>query len=237
MEPLDYWNKLKSPPKSAKKKITGGRLKGMTDIKPQWRMLVMTENFGPVGIGWKYTIEKLWTERTDDAHICAFALINLSIKHDGEWSAPIPGIGGSMLLVQETSKTHTSDEAYKMAVTDALSVAMKALGVGADVYMGYSDSKNPTHGNTPPPATTSSTSQPATDGCISDAQCKMLFAKSKAANTPIDDVFHKFEVTGLREIKKSDVKAVIEYIEVGHKAGMVNDVFDSQLPADDGDTF
>jgi hypothetical protein len=118
----------------------------MTDIKPQWRILVMTENFGPVGIGWKYTIEKLWTERTDDAHVCAFALINLSIKHDGEWSAPIPGIGGSMLLVQETKGTHTSDEAYKMAVTDALSVAMKALGVGADVYMGYSDSKNPTQG-------------------------------------------------------------------------------------------
>lgn len=52
-----------------------------------------------------------------------------------------------MLLVQETKGTHTSDEAYKMSLTDALSVAMKSLGVGADVYMGYSDSKNPTQGN------------------------------------------------------------------------------------------
>ena len=145
MNNMDLWDKLKAPPEEAKKKIIGGRLKGMTDIKPQWRFKIVTETFGPVGIGWKYTIEKLWTERTDDAHICAFALVNFYYKQ-GEWSEAIPGTGGSMLQVQESSKVHTSDEAYKMAVTDALSVCMKALGVGADVYMGYSDSKNPTQG-------------------------------------------------------------------------------------------
>lgn len=215
MEPLDYWNKLKSPPEEAKKKITGGRLSGMTDIKPQWRILVITENFGPVGIGWKYTIEKLWTERTDDAHVCAFALVNFFIKHNGEWSEPIPGIGGSMLLVQETKGTHTSDEAYKMAVTDALSVAMKALGVGADVYMGYSDSKNPTTGNT---------SQPAASGCISEAQGKRLFAICKSSGTTIATVANKFGFKQASEIQKSKYKEVCEWAESGQSEPNPDDI-------------
>jgi hypothetical protein len=36
-------------------------------------------------------------------------------------------------------RLHTSDEGYKMAVTDALGTALKMLGVGADVYAGRWD--------------------------------------------------------------------------------------------------
>ena len=39
-----------------------------------------------------------------------------------------------MFVANETKGLYTSDEAYKMALTDALSVACKALGMGADVY-------------------------------------------------------------------------------------------------------
>jgi len=136
MDNLEYWNKLKQPPKTALKTIGGGRLKGMTDIKPQWRIQVMTEVFGPCGEGWMYTIEKLWTEPGANGEVIAFALVNLWVKTGGNNHAPIPGIGGSMLIAKEKNGLYSSDEAYKMAVTDALSVAMKALGVGADVYLG-----------------------------------------------------------------------------------------------------
>ncbi len=51
---LKYWDKLRQPPKEALKKITGGRLKGMTDISPIWRIKAVTEVFGPCGIGWKF---------------------------------------------------------------------------------------------------------------------------------------------------------------------------------------
>jgi len=44
-----------------------------------------------------------------------------------------------MLVENESKGPHTSDEAYKMALTDALSVAMKALGVAADIYLGMWD--------------------------------------------------------------------------------------------------
>jgi hypothetical protein len=131
---LDKWEKLARPPESALKKINGGRLKGMTDISPQWRYKAMTEVFGPAGKGWSYTIEKLWTEEGVGGEIMAFAQVNLVA--DG---LPIPGIGGSKLIAKETGGMHNSDEAYKMAVTDALSVAMKMLGVGADIYMGMWD--------------------------------------------------------------------------------------------------
>lgn len=133
---LKLWNAVKQPPAATLKTIGGGRLKGMTDIKPQWRYLAITEQFGPCGIGWKYTVEKLWVEGGGSGQIVAFANILLYIKQDGAWSEGIPGNGGSMFVAEESKGLHTSDEAYKMAITDALSTAMKLLGFAADVYMG-----------------------------------------------------------------------------------------------------
>ena len=40
-----------------------------------------------------------------------------------------------MACLGPVSYTHLNDEAYKMALTDAISVACKQLGVGADVYL------------------------------------------------------------------------------------------------------
>lgn len=134
MSNLSLWNAFKTVPKEAQKEIKGGRLSGMTDISPMWRYLELTKAFGPCGIGWKYTIDRLWIENGAAPNVCAFAQITLYIKRDGEWSDGIPGIGGSMLVAVEKSGPHTSDEAYKMAVTDAVSVACKVLGMGADIY-------------------------------------------------------------------------------------------------------
>ena len=138
-ENMELWNKLKRPPKEALKQIKGGRLSGMTDISPQWRYMALTEIFGPCGVGWKYEIIKLWTEPASDSQITAFATVNLHTKDSEGWSEAIPGIGGSMLVVKEKNGLHTSDEAYKMAVTDALSVAMKMIGVAADIYLNNLD--------------------------------------------------------------------------------------------------
>ena len=135
---MELWNEVKQPPSWALKPIQAGRLKGKTDVNPQWRYQVMTEQFGMAGAGWSYGIKKLWTESANDGQMFAFAEVELWTK-DAE--KPIPGIGGSMLITKEQSGLHASDEGYKMAVTDALSVAMKMLGVGADVYAGLSESK------------------------------------------------------------------------------------------------
>lgn len=131
---LDLWNKVKAVPPEAQKTIGGGRLRGMTDINPMWRIMKLTKLFGMVGFGWKYDIARQWMEEGAAGEKCAFCNINLYVKHDGVWSDAIPGNGGSMLVENEKAGPHTSDECYKMALTDAISVACKALGVGADVY-------------------------------------------------------------------------------------------------------
>lgn len=133
-----YWNQFNKPPKSALKNISGGRLKGKTDINPQWRLKALTQVFGPCGIGWYYDIVRTWTEQGQNNEVMAFSEIKLYIK-DKEWSKGISGIGGSMLIAKEKNGMYNSDEAYKMATTDALSVAMKCLGVASEIYEGNYD--------------------------------------------------------------------------------------------------
>jgi hypothetical protein len=134
MENLEIYKKLKSVPEEAKKKITGGRLSGMSDINPMWRIKKLTEEFGICGIGWKYVITKQWIEIGGKEEKAAFVNIDLFIKVDSAWSEAIPGTGGSSFIAAEKNGLYTSDECFKMALTDAISVACKALGMGADVY-------------------------------------------------------------------------------------------------------
>lgn len=130
---LSIYNKVRSVPQTALKTIGAGRLKGMSDVNPVWRILTMTDTFGVCGIGWKYEITKQWTE-TFGNEVKGFCNINLYVKVDGEWSDAIPGTGGSSFVTMERNGAYVSDEVYKMALTDALSVAMKSLGVAADIY-------------------------------------------------------------------------------------------------------
>ncbi|MBR4614997.1 MAG: hypothetical protein IKO55_05270 [Kiritimatiellae bacterium] len=133
-ENLEIYNAVRSVPSDAKKKITGGRLNGKTDINPMWRIKTLTAQFGPCGIGWYYEITKQWLETGHGGEIAAFCNINLYVCVDGEWSRAIPGTGGSAFVASESKGLYTSDECFKMALTDALSVACKSLGFGADVY-------------------------------------------------------------------------------------------------------
>lgn len=130
---LLVFNKVRQVPQSALKIIGAGRLKNMSDVNPMWRILAMTDTFGICGIGWKYEITKQWTE-TYGNEIKGFCNINLYIKVNGEWSDAIPGTGGSSFVSIERNGAYVNDEVYKMALTDALSVSMKSIGVAADIY-------------------------------------------------------------------------------------------------------
>jgi len=69
----------------------------------------------------------------------AFVNVSVYIKQGESWSDAIPGSGGSMLTAKEKSGLYNSDEAFKMATTDALSVALKFLGVASAIYAGQWD--------------------------------------------------------------------------------------------------
>lgn len=133
-ENLKLYEQVRAVPDNAKKPISAGRLKGMTDISPMWRIKMLTELFGPCGFGWKYTMDKQWVEPGADGVAMAFCNISLYIKQDGVWSDGIPGTGGASLVSKESKGLYSDDEAFKKALTDALSVACKALGMCADVY-------------------------------------------------------------------------------------------------------
>ncbi len=134
MNNLDIYNKVRAVPQEALKEIQAGRLKGKSDINPMWRIKSLTEQFGPCGIGWKYEITKQWIEEGGNGEKAAFVNINLFIKHEGNWSYAIPGTGGSSFVANEKNGPYVSDECFKMALTDAISVSCKALGFGANVY-------------------------------------------------------------------------------------------------------
>jgi len=136
MNDMEKYQAKALPPSLALKEITGGRLKGMTDINPQWRYEAMTELYGLCGFGWRYEIVRLWNEFGSDGIVFSFAEIKVYIKVDEKWSEAIPGIGGSQMIQKERDSLYNNDEAYKMAVTDALSVALKMVGIGATIYMG-----------------------------------------------------------------------------------------------------
>jgi hypothetical protein len=138
---MKHWRAMAQPPVTALKEIKGGRLQGMTDVNPQWRYQAMTEQFGPCGDGWKYEIDKIWTEPGCDGEILGFAQVSVRYRIPtlGEWSDPIVGVGGNHLITKEKNGLRNNDECWKMAVTDALSVALKMLGVAADIYAGKWD--------------------------------------------------------------------------------------------------
>jgi len=221
---LDIYNVVRSVPDNALKPITGGRLKGKTDISPMWRLKTLTEQFGPCGLGWKYAITKQWTEPGANNEIAAFVNIELFIKVDGEWSDAIPGTGGSSFVTKETAGLYTSDECFKMALTDAISVSCKALGIGADVYW-YEDSdqvkkwaeesgnvregQQANNKSTAPPQGSSS----GNTNKASDAQLKAIFAISKKADVTEDQIKSKYGINSMADISKKQASKIIEELQ------------------------
>ena len=136
MENMEIYELVRSVPKEAQKQFNNGKFSG-TDINPMWRIKKLTEIFGPAGIGWWTEDVRYWLEPGSDGSVAAFCSLSLRFVLDGKTSQPVHGIGGNVFV----RKNSTSDEAYKMAYTDALSIAAKALGVGADIWFQNDRSK------------------------------------------------------------------------------------------------
>ena len=53
---MRIYDRARTVPDTALRPINAGRLRGMSDINPMWRLKTLTELFGPCGIGWWYEI-------------------------------------------------------------------------------------------------------------------------------------------------------------------------------------
>lgn len=137
---LDLYNRVREVPAEAKKDIQAGRLKGKTDINPLWRIQTLTREFGPAGIGWYTEIVDSHVESSQNER-AVYLHLRLYVKDGEEWSKPIEGFGGAMIVASEKNGLYLDDDAYKKAYTDAISQACRSLGIGADVYWANDVSK------------------------------------------------------------------------------------------------
>lgn len=133
---LGVWNALcKTDPKHTKSFQRAGGFKG-TAIKPIWSTKMMTEQFGPCGSGWGMTKPEFQTV-SGDGEILVYCTVGL---WHGKPENLVYGVGGDKVTAKrKDGGSFNSDEAFKSAYTDALSNAMKQIGVGADVHMGLFD--------------------------------------------------------------------------------------------------
>jgi len=224
MSNLEEWDQLKQPPEASLKKITGGRLSGKSDINPQWRYQALTEVYGPCGSGWRYEIDRTWTEAGTDGQVFVFSHVSLFVVRNGKWSAAIPATGGSMLIEKENSgHMHCNDEAVKMSVTDALGTAAKMLGVAADVYLGNWDGSK--YRNQPEPLT-KPRKEPAKPKPISEMGWGDVHTAFKASGWPKEKTECLLRMFGLcktaAEIQKVDELAMqaddVDYVMLSTRA-------------------
>lgn len=132
-------------PENAIKEIQAGRLKGKSDINPQWRIEAITNTYGLYGTGWYFQIADVkFVDVPATGELLVFMTIELFIKdlETGKWAKPVVGVGGDFVIKKEKNALHGNDEAYAMCLTDALGKAMKVLGVANDIYRGKFDTKN-----------------------------------------------------------------------------------------------
>lgn len=147
-ENMRFYAASAEPPKEALRSFTrAGGFSG-TDINAMWRIKMLTELFGPCGIGWwTEEVEKTLMEYTSPKgqllYKC-FMTINLYYidPATGNVSRPIRGYGGNdWIRLNKNGERISNDEMYAMAETDAIGKACKKLGIGAKVYWAMDKTK------------------------------------------------------------------------------------------------
>ncbi len=139
---LRIWAALeKTDPKHTKNFTRGGGFKG-TAMKPIWLAKRLTEKFGPCGTGWGMEKPEFQVVPAGDETL-VFCTVALWYWENGVvGGAPRPtvyGVGGDKVMGKNKYGPFMNDEAFKASYTDALSNAMKQIGVGADIHMGLFD--------------------------------------------------------------------------------------------------
>ena len=129
---MKIWETLSKTNPEFTKPLPGFGGKKLTTIDPMYQIQMMTDLFGPVGIGWKYKV--------DYKYIDGLVFAEVTIKYfTNEWHEY-----GPVCSVQNLSKKNggLDDEAPKKAMTDAMTKAFSHLGMSADVFLGkFDDSK------------------------------------------------------------------------------------------------
>jgi hypothetical protein len=125
MSNLDLWNRVcKTDPNHTKKVNQRG---GFTAIDAHYQIQCATKEFGPIGIGWGYIVEKMEIHE-------ALAVVYVTLWHGSRDNTFGPVLGCAEML----GKRADSD-APKKATTDGITKGLSQLGFNADVFLGKFD--------------------------------------------------------------------------------------------------
>lgn len=138
-ENTKLWDILgRTDPAHTKGFTRGGGFKG-TAIKPMWSYRRMTEEFGPCGIGWGVNEPTFQVVDGHDGEILVYCTASVWYTQGEVLARTVYGVGGDKVVAKFSSGLKSDDEAFKKAFTDAVTNALKLIGVGADVHMGLFD--------------------------------------------------------------------------------------------------
>jgi len=141
----DLWERVKVTDPRAVKPITGKQYKGNSP-KPYWIVERLTDEFGPCGIGWGFTILNERFERFGESESLHIAVVRLwyvmyieGVVHRGEFEQ----VGQTRSsYMSAAGKFIVDEDAPKKSVTDALVKCASYLGFAGDIFSGmWDDSK------------------------------------------------------------------------------------------------
>jgi len=136
MSNTKLWDALgKTDPDHTKKFSRSGGFKG-TAIKPMWVYHRLTEQFGPVGMGWGHNKPDFQVVPGADGEVLVYCTVEC---WHGNRENTFYGVGGDKITTKRSSGHFNDDEAFKKAFTDGVMNAFKSVGVAADVHMGLHD--------------------------------------------------------------------------------------------------
>lgn len=123
------------------KAITGKDYDGNSP-KPYYIVERLTDEFGPCGIGWGYTIDSERFERFSDTDVLHIAKVTLWYVMDGKRGEVAQMGQTKATYMTGQGKFKVDEDAPKKSVTDALVKCASYLGFAGDIFSGrWDDSK------------------------------------------------------------------------------------------------
>lgn len=132
MSNLDLWNKVEKTNPSHTKPVTFGR--AITAIDPYQQIKNATKEFGPVGIGWGWSVERVEYLPTNELALLVRMWHTEKSNTFDQW-------GQASLYIDKAEKKKDTD-CFKKATTDGVTKCLSLIGFNADVFLGkFEDNK------------------------------------------------------------------------------------------------
>lgn len=129
MSNLDLWDSVEKTDPSHTKEVTFGRK--ITAIDPYRQIKNATEKFGPVGIGWGWSVVQIEQLPTNELGILIRMWHTDKANTFDQW-------GQASLYIDKAEKKKDTD-CLKKATTDGVTKCLSLIGFNADVFLGKFD--------------------------------------------------------------------------------------------------